>query len=404
MAESEKPIGLFHWKRSPTFYETFMEEQGIPIVRGIGLYDSREVTLALWKGMGGAGRLHPVGWHRQKREIEAKKQTFLIQLSSTYDLSNPNLGGAAMPLDSQSRAVLDQILAFGTPPRNTVMPVVARRNHEMEMPHDQGPEVAQVEDRLIPGPGGDIWVRIYTPATGGPFPALVWFHGGGWYVGSIEMADGNARRLAVGADCVVVSVDYRLAPENKFPAAAEDCYAATAWVAKNAGEINADPRRIAVGGDSSGGNLAAVIALMARDRGEPPLVFQLLVYPVIQHKFDTKSYEENAVSYRPTRESMIYLWKAYLSDVSDAANPYAAPMEAKDLSGLPPALVITAEYDPLRDEGKAYAERLTQAGVPTTYTCYQGTMHYFFKSPGLIDQGKEATAQACASLRRAFAH
>jgi acetyl esterase len=231
----------------------------------------------------------------------------------------------------------------------------------------------------------------------------VWFHGGGWVVGDLESADATARHLTVGANCVVVSVDYRLAPETKFPGPAEDCYAATKWVAQNAASINVDPGRIAVGGDSAGGNLAAAISLMARDRGGPPLALQLLVYPVTDRDFSTESYIQNAEGYQLTRDSMVWYWEHYLKDDADAVNPYAAPLQAQDLRNLPPALVITAEYDPLRDEGEAYAHRLEAAGVNTTCTRYDGMIHGFFGMAAAIDKGKQAIAQASAALKAAFA-
>ena len=308
-----------------------------------------------------------------------------------------------MPLDSQIRVIIEQIVSKDAPPRHILMPAVARVNQERNMLYPPGPEVAKVEDRLIPVSGGDIPIRVYTPTAGGPFPILVWFHGGGWVLGNVDLADGSCRRLAVGADCVVVSVGYRLAPENKFPAAADDCYAATVWASENAASINADGSRVAVGGDSAGGNLAAAISLMARDKGGPRLVHQLLVYPVIERDFGTKSYEENANGYQLTRDDMVWFWDHYLRDESDAANPYAAPTQAKDLSGLPPALVVTAEYDPLRDEGEAYAQRLKQAGVSTTCIRYDGMIHGFFRLASLIDKGKDATSQACSALKDAFA-
>jgi acetyl esterase len=269
-------------------------------------------------------------------------------------------------------------------------------------PQSSGPEVARVEDRKIPGPGPDVPVRIYTPDGRGPFPVLVWFHGGGWVVGDLETADGTARRLTAQAGCVVVSVDYRLAPEARFPAAPEDCYAVTQWVAGNAGSINAGPGRIAVGGDSSGGNLAAVVSLMARDRGGVPPVFQLLVYPVIARDFETGSYRQNGEGYGITMDSMKWYWDLYLTNEADASNPYAAPLLAKDLSGLPPALVITAEFDPLRDEGEAYAKRLQEAGNTVMYLRYDGMIHGFFGMPAFIDRGRIAVAEATAALKRAF--
>ncbi len=306
-----------------------------------------------------------------------------------------------MPLDQQARRVLDQLAALGLPPNHTVSPQQARINMNSR-PQSAGPEVARVEDRAIPGPGPDVPVRIYTPDGRGPFPVLVWFHGGGWVVGDLDTADGTARRLTAQTGCVVVSVDYRLAPEARFPAAAEDCYAVTQWVATNAAGIDADPGRIAVGGDSSGGNLAAVVSLMARDRGVSPPVFQLLVYPVIARDFDTGSYRQNGEGYGITRDSMKWYWDLYLTEDADASNPYAAPLLANDLSGLPPALVITAEFDPLCDEGEAYAQCLQEAGVAVTYSRYDGMIHGFFGMPAFIDRGRIAVDEATAALKRAF--
>lgn len=199
----------------------------------------------------------------------------------------------------------------------------------------------------------------------------------------------------------MVSVDYALAPEHKFPAPVEDCYAAAKWVAENANAIGGDPTRIAVGGDSAGGNLAAVVAIMARDRGTPPLVYQLLVYPVINFAFDTQSYRECADSYGLTKDDMAWFWNLYLPSEADGHNPYASPLRAQDLRGLPPALVITAEFDPLRDEGEAYAARLREAGVPAVCTRYNGMIHAFLSMP--FDQGKKARQEAAAGLRSAFA-
>ena len=307
-----------------------------------------------------------------------------------------------MPLDPQAQAVMEQVAALGFPPVHQVSPEQARANNRAR-PRAPGPAVARVEDRRIPGPETEIPVRIYTPEGAGPFPALVWFHGGGWVVGDLESADATARHLTVGANCVVVSVDYRLAPETKFPGPAEDCYAATKWVAQNAASINADSGKIAVGGDSAGGNLAAAISLMARDRGGPPLALQLLVYPVTDRDFSTESYIQNAEGYQLTRDSMVWYWEHYLKDDADAVNPYAAPLQAQDLRNLPPALVITAEYDPLRDEGEAYAHRLEAAGVSSTCTRYDGMIHGFFGMAAAIDKGKQAIAQASAALKAAFA-
>ena len=307
-----------------------------------------------------------------------------------------------MPLDPQAQEVMGQLAALGLPPNHTVSPEEARVNM-LARPRAEGPEVAKVEDQTIPGAGPEIPVRIYTPTGSGPFPVLAWYHGGGWVVGNLETADATARLLAVQTGCVVVSVDYRLAPESKFPAASDDCYAATKWIAENASGINADPSRIAVGGDSAGGNLAAVVSLMAKDRGGPSIVFQVLVYPVTARDFGTGSYRENADGYVLTLDGMKWYWELYLSTDDDASNPYAAPAVAKDLSGLPPALVITAEFDPLRDEGEEYARRLQAAGVPTTCSRYDGMIHGFYGMSGVIDKGKQAISETAGALKQSFA-
>lgn len=306
-----------------------------------------------------------------------------------------------MPLDPQAQQVLDLIAELGLPPNHMVSPEEARINAAAR-PRAAGPEIAKVEDRKISGSGPEIPVRIYTPAGPGPFPILVWYHGGGWVVGDLESADASARHLTVGAACVTVSVDYRLAPDTKFPGPADDCYDAAVWAAQNAASINGDASRIAVGGDSAGGNLAAAISLMARDRGNPSLAFQLLVYPVTARDFNTHSYQQNADGYLLSKAGMQWYWDHYLQNPTDASNPYAAPLAASDLSNLPPALVITAEYDPLCDEGEAYAQRLQDAGIPTTCTRYDGMIHGFFGMPTAVDKGKQAVDEAAAALRQAF--
>jgi acetyl esterase len=307
-----------------------------------------------------------------------------------------------MPLDPQAQAVIDTVNSLGLPPVWEVTPEQARINAAAR-PRPAGPEVAAVEDRGIPGPAGDVPVRIYTPEGSGPFPILVWYHGGGWVVGDLDSADPTARHLCKGAACVVVSVDYRLSPETKFPGPADDCFAATLWAANNAGMINGDASRVAVGGDSAGGNLAAAISLMAADRGGPAIIHQLLVYPVTEPNYDTPSYSENAAGFLLARDAMVFYWDAYLASEEDASNPYAAPMKAGSLSGQPAALVITAEFDPLRDEGEAYGRRLQQAGVETTISRYDGMIHGFFGMVGIMDKSGQVMEEATAALRAAFA-
>ena len=259
--------------------------------------------------------------------------------------------------------------------------------------------VASVDDLEIPGPGGPLPVRVYRPAAAGPLPALVYFFGGGWTLGTIDTADGICRALTNAAGCATVAVGYRLAPEHKFPAAVHDCLAGLRWAAAAPG---IDPDRVAVGGDSAGGNLAAAVTLLARDAG-PRIAHQLLVYPNTEHGADTPSVRAGVDPLLFNRTSVDWYWNHYLADPADGADPLASPLRAPDLSGLPPATVITAEYDPLRDEGEAYAARLAEAGVPVTLRRFDGMIHGFFAMSGQLDQGREAVGWAADRLRAALA-
>ena len=308
-----------------------------------------------------------------------------------------------MPLDPQVQAFLDQVTAMNLPPLNTMSVEEARQAAAALSEVHGAPEpVASVDNLAIPGPAGEIPVRVYTPEQSGPLPVLVYFHGGGWVLGDLESHDALCRTLANAAGCVVASVEYRLAPEHKFPAAAEDAYAATRWAAENAAQIGGDPQRIAVGGDSAGGNLAAVAALMARDRGGPQLGFQLLIYPATDSACDTTSCRENAEGYLLTLQMMRWFWNHYLNSEADRVNAYAAPLRAPDVRGLPPALVLTAEFDPLRDEGEAYAARLRAAGVPVQLKRYDGMIHGFLGMGALIDRARTAIEEIAADLRTAL--
>jgi acetyl esterase len=295
--------------------------------------------------------------------------------------------------------------ALGLPPTEERSVAQARELSRQRAAMRAGePEpVARVENWRIPGPHGEIPVRIYWPEGQAPFPVLVYFHGGGWVICDLDSHDGVCRALTRRAGCLTVSIDYRLAPEHKFPVPAEDCYAATQWVAANAAALGGDPARLAIGGDSAGGNLAAVVAQMARDRGGPPIAFQLLVYPVTNHDFETVSYRDNAQGYMLTLPAMGWYWDHYLKDPADGRNPYASPLQAADLSRLPPALVITAEFDPLRDEGEAYGARLRDAGVAATVHRYDGMIHGFFSMAALLTQAEDAVNEASTALRAALA-
>ncbi len=310
-----------------------------------------------------------------------------------------------MPVDPQAQAFLNMLTTLNVPPMNTLSVEEVRASYDAMAQFSGTPEeVHNVEDRMIPGPAGEIPVRVYTPEGTSPFPVLVFFHGGGWTIGTLNGYDGVCRALTNSAQCIVVSVDYRLAPEHKFPAAVEDAYAATEWVAQNAASISGDSARIAVGGDSAGGNLSAIVSQMARDKSGPKLVYQLLIYPATDYFIPgTASMHENADGYFLTRDSIVWFWNNYSNSEEDAHNPMMAPLHAKDFHNLPPALVITAEYDPLRDEGEMYAAKLQEAGVTVTSTRYNGMIHGFFTMAGLMDQSKVAIAEAAAALRGAFA-
>ncbi len=305
-----------------------------------------------------------------------------------------------MPLDPQIEAAL-----FGAADAPSFsLGVEEARAAEYEFIEMCGPllPMAAVEDRRVPVDGAEIGVRLYTPAGAAPFSGLVFFHGGGWVAGDLDTMDRVCRNVAHGAGCVVASVDYRRAPEHRFPVAAEDCYAATAWVAANAGALGIDPARLAVGGDSAGGNLAAVISLMARDRGGPAIAFQLMIYPVTDCSFDTPSYHDCADGFGLTRAMMEWFWEQYVPAAAERPHPYASPLRAEHHRGLPPALVQVAGYDPLRDEGRAYADRLRAAGVATEFRCYDGLVHGYLQMVTIAAAASDATADAIAALRAAL--
>jgi acetyl esterase len=306
-----------------------------------------------------------------------------------------------MPLDPQVRAAIDTAVAMGIKPAYQLSIEEGRRALEARaaLMNQTLEPVHEVAERVIPGPGGDLKLRIYRPDRAGPLPVLAYYHGGGWVRGSLDTHEPLCRALTNQVGCLVVSVDYRLAPEAKYPAAVDDCYAATCWVAEHARELGVDASRLAVGGDSAGGNLAAVISQLARDRGGPPIKFQLLLYPVTGYDFETESYRQNAEGYMLERQDMIWYWQQYLPNEAAAREPYAAPLLG-DLRGLPPAHVTTAEYDPLRDEGMAYAEALRAAGVPTTSRCYEGLIHGFYGMAAVVDRARQARDETAEALRQ----
>lgn len=307
--------------------------------------------------------------------------------------------------DPIATAFLQQLEEAGMPPLNEMSPEDARLAAEGFIELAGPPEdVDAVDDRTVPGTTGEVPVRIYTPAGAGdgPLPCLVYLHGGGWVLGDLESVDSICRIVANRSGCKVVSVDYPLAPEFKFPAPLNDCYAVTEWVAANAASIGVDPDRLAIGGDSAGGNLSAAVALRARDEDGPALRMQVLVYPVTDHYFGTASYDENADGYLLTQDMMRWFWDHYLVDESQGEDPLASPLRASDLSGLPPAYVITAEFDPLRDEGEAFAARLAADGVTVTHKRYDGHIHAFWQMPGVFPTAATAAEDVAAALKAAM--
>ncbi|WP_287130273.1 alpha/beta hydrolase [Candidatus Cyanaurora vandensis] len=313
--------------------------------------------------------------------------------------------------DSQMSAVLNELATFGSPPLEKLSPLNARNsptpaNAVQSLLSKQSKPivepVAKVSHILIPGPMGDLLARVYQPQGTGPFPVLVYFHGGGWVIATLDTYDSSCRALTNAAGCVVVSVAYRQAPEAKFPAAPEDAYAAIQWVMNNTGRVGGDPQRVAVGGESAGGNLAAVTCLMARDRGGKMPVHQLLVYPVTNYAFDTPSYQESAQAKPLNAAMMRWFWGYYLANEAEGRNPYASPLRATNFRGLPNATLITAQIDPLRSEGQAYGQKLREVGLTVKAVNYEGVAHEFFGMGAVVDKARAAVTEAAAGLRTGF--
>jgi acetyl esterase len=309
-----------------------------------------------------------------------------------------------MPLDPQAQKVVDALVALNLKPFKDSTPAEARESMRSRTAA-LGPfeEVAAVTDHRVPVAGGEITVRVYKPAGMGPHPVLVFYHGGGWVIGDLYTHDGICRSIVNAAGCAVASVDYRLAPEFKYPVPVEDSYAGLLWVVANATRLGLDPARIAVGGDSAGGNLAAVMALLARDRRGPRLLLQILVYPVTNYDFGTASYRENGTGFVLTTDDMRWFWRHYLSREEQGRETMASPLLAKSVADLPPALVITAGCDPLRDEGEAYAARLRDAGVAVTLTPYPGMFHGFLRMTRILDQSRVLLDEVAGALKKALA-
>mgnify|MGYP001384153438 CR=1 FL=1 len=305
-----------------------------------------------------------------------------------------------MPLHPQAQKVLEALVK-GVPPLSTLTAVELRET--MKRLRGQPKPIApvyRVEERRIPADGEEIVVRIYTPDAAPPLPALMYFHGGGWCTGDLDSVDNVCRLICNGVPSIVVSVDYRLAPEHRFPTAVDDAYAALRWMDAASEALGADPTRISVGGDSAGATLAAVAAVRARDRGGPRVASQVLVYPVVNFDYETESFRRNGKDYFLTVERMEFFRKHYLRSEADAEHPEAAPLYTKDFRNLPPALLVAAEYDPLTDGVRMYAEKLRQAGNRVETVEYSGMIHGFFTMPHAMDAAAEAIGAVCRFLRR----
>jgi acetyl esterase len=314
-----------------------------------------------------------------------------------------------MTINPDAGKVVELIIASGRPPYPTVGHIEARRLYAASraiLQHDRAP-VAETRDLTAPGPAGPIPLRLYRgmdAPTGGAQPALIYFHGGGWVLGDIESHDGVCRDIANAAKCTVISVDYRLAPEHKFPAAAVDSIAAAEWIWNNAADLGIDRTRLAVGGDSAGGNLSAVVALHARDTaGAPKLKLQALIYPSTDMTSVYPSYETHAEQLPLTRVTMDWFVGLYLNNrETDALHWHASPLQSKKLAGVAPAFVITAGMDPLRDEGEAFAAKLKEADVPVTLKRFEGQIHGFISMGRIIDDAHVAVRDVAAELKKAF--
>jgi len=318
----------------------------------------------------------------------------------------------SVTIDPAYYELLVEIAEEGVPPRQSLSVAGSRQLLADAFEDPRAGETSR--DLVVPGPNGEIPVRLYEPEREGPLPVLVYFHGGGWVRGDLDIVDASCRTLTERTECMVLSVDYRRAPENPFPAAVEDAYTAVEWATQYLDAFGADTDRITVGGISSGGNLAAAVSLMAREDPDVSLAYQLLLNPVTDHSFDTESYQQfdrefwsehcpaGAEGYPLSREDMHWYWNHYLERDVDGKHPYASPLQARDISGVPPATVATCEFDPLLDEGRAYAERLRDAGVPVTYREYENVFHSFLSNFDELKRADEELDRLAADVREAL--
>jgi acetyl esterase len=353
-----------------------------------------------------ARRVFSQGLIMNVRRLLALASALALVIGATMSAQTPPRA------DPQMQAVLDQLAKLGAKPLETLSPAEARKQPSpadavMALLKSQGkstaPEpVANVENKTFPGPAGAVPIRIYTPKGTGPFPVLLYIHGGGWVIADLDTYDASARALTNASGAVLVSTHYRQAPEHKFPGAHDDTWAAYEWVLKNARSFNGDPTKIALAGESAGGNMAAAITVMARDRKLQMPVHQVLVYPVTDHAFDTPSYQENANAKPLSKAAMQWFFGHYLKTPADGDNPRLAVVRTPNLKGLPPATVITAQIDPLRSEGEAFAKKLRAAGVKVHYQNFDGVTHEFFGMGAVVDKARLAVRVAGDQLKAAF--
>ncbi|HEY7533115.1 MAG TPA: alpha/beta hydrolase [Nitrospiraceae bacterium] len=314
--------------------------------------------------------------------------------------------------DADMRTVLNEFQNLGPQPIESLstedareQPTLAQAVKEVldKRDKDIGPQpIGRLINHTIPGPDGHLPVRLYMPRGIGPFPVIVYYHGGGWVVASIDTYDASARALANAATAIVVAVEYRKAPEHRFPAAHQDAFAAYQWALRHAGEFNGDPLRIAVAGESAGGNLAGAVVLMAREQRERLPVHQVLIYPVTGYDFTTTSYRENANVLPLNKAMMVWYFEKYLKEPADANSPWISLVDAPNLKGLSPATIITADIDPLRSDGRRYADRLREAGVPVTYQNFPGVTHEFFGTGAVVNDANRAVQLVAIGLQGSF--
>ena len=357
--------------------------------------------------------MFPIISQRTVRCLPGLLATSLLLGGAATAHAAPPLPAPDQKADPQMKAVLTELARLNPTPLIKLTPAQARlrpsaadaaaavlkRRNNGKMPPPQA--VAKVENLSVPGPAGAIPVRVYTPEGKGPFPVLVYYHGGGWVIASIDTYDASCRALANGAGCVVVSVGYRQGPEHRFPAAHEDSYAALQYVMQNTAKYNGDPAKVAVGGESAGGGLAGAVCLMAKQRGGKMPIYQLNVYPIAGYDLNTPSYRANATAIPLNKPLMAWFFRYYLRSPKDGRNPLIS-IDRANVRGLPPATVITDQIDVLQSEGKMYADRLKAAGIPVRYRNYDNVTHEFFGMAAVVDKARDAQAFATAGLVSAF--